>query len=161
TIAVQYRPVEPSVVDDVTRPGHLAHGVFITGATSVDTTNFQPYYANPVLDQSQNESLQDPVGDAVFPTSLARVSNPINAAASVPSTMPLAAGQFRRDANDAPGVGTQRLFTRLDTTVNYADPSVTDFDAPTIARSEGAVVGRTVGFTMRTSADATRVYVLY
>jgi CSLREA domain-containing protein len=160
TIAVQYRPVQPSVVEDVTRPGHVAHGVLITGAESVDKTNFEPYYANPVLDQSDATS-SDPTGDAVFPTSLARVANPVNADGSTSSTMTLAAGQFRRDSTAAPGVGTERLFTRLDTTVNYADPSVTDFDAPAIVRSQGSVVGRTVGFTIRTAPDATRVYVLY
>jgi CSLREA domain-containing protein len=161
TISVQYRPVQPSVVEDVTRPGHVAHGVFITGAESVDKTNFEPYYAKPVLDQSDNEALTSPVGDAVFPTTLARVANPVNADGSTSSNMTLAVGQFRRDSSDAPGLGTDRLFTRLDTTVNFTDPTNTDWDPPDVLRTDGSVVGRTVGFTIRTAPDATRVYVLY
>jgi hypothetical protein len=161
TIAVHYRPVQPSVERDVTIPGREAHGVLITDAESRDLANFTPYYAKPIIDEGANEELVDAVGDAVFPTTLARVTNPVQADGTTASTLTLAAGQFRRDIDGTPGVGTQRLFTRIETEVTYADPSVTDFDAPQIIRSEGSVVNNTVGFTIRTATDATRVYVLY
>lgn len=161
TIAVQNRPVQPSVERDVTIPGREAHGVLITDAVSKDLGGFQPYYAKPIIDQAENEELVEAVGDAVFPTTLARVSNPVQADGTTESTLTLAAGQFRRNIGGTPGVGTQRLFTRLETEVTYADPSVTDFDAPQIIRSEGSVVNNTVGFAIRTATDAARVFVLY
>ena len=160
TLNVQYRPAQPFIDRDVTAPGRPAHGVVITDAESTDLPDFSPYYVRPNLDQTSNEQLVDAVGDAVFPSTLARVTNPVSATGTPSSTLTLATGQFRRNGGN-PGTGTQRLFTRLDTEVTYADASVTDFDAPTVVRSEGAVVGRTVGFTIRTSGDTNRVYVLY
>ena len=160
-VALENRPVQPSVERDVTRPGRTARGVVITDAVSEDIANFEPYYARPVVDKAANEFQWGAIGDAVFPTTLARVSNPVQADGSTASTLTLAAGQFRRDVDGTPGLGTQRLFTRIDTEVYYAGPSEPDFEAPRIVRSEGTVVGNTVGFTIRTAPDAERVYVLY
>ena len=159
-LAVQYRPAQPSVDRDVSRPGRSAHGALILDAESQDLTGFEPYYVQPVIDEAGNEQSTDPVGDAVFPATLARVANPVAANGSRSSSLVVAAGQFRRNG-EAAGTGVQRLFTRLDTAVTYADASETDFDPPSIVRSEASVVESTVGFSVRASTDTQRVYVLY
>ena len=51
----------------------------ILDAESQDLTGFEPYYVQPVIDEAANEQSTDPVGDAVFPATLARVANPVAA----------------------------------------------------------------------------------
>ena len=84
TIQVQYRPIEPMAALDVTQAdpttGALtrkAHGLLVTDLTSVDLGGFTPDYFLPKLDQSANEQLLTPVGDAVFPSTLSKVTTAI------------------------------------------------------------------------------------
>ena len=55
---------------------------------------------------------------------------------------------------------TQRHLN-VDGLVEYSTVGDTDFLAPTIFRSQGEIVGTTAGFTVDTTTDAARVYVLY
>ena len=116
TIQVQYRPVQPLVTRDVTQPDGsggltaVAHGALVTGLTSVDEQPFTPYYSCPLVDQSDHESLDEPVGDAVFPASMVRVNSTVDAGGNETQDLAVVPGQFR-PGTTTPGRGTQRLFT--------------------------------------------------
>ena len=165
TIQVQYRPIEPSTTVDVTQAdagtGALtqrAHGVLITDLTSVDLGGVQPDYFLPKLDQAANEQLLSPVGDAVFPSSLSKVTTAIGEQGTRQQVL-LTAGQFRDPG--ANGSGTQRFFSHIGGLVEYASPSDNDFTPPTILRSAGEIVNDTVGFTISTDTSARRVVALF
>jgi hypothetical protein len=167
-VTVQHRPIQPRFETDVTDPDLVAHGFLVTDLTSNDLTGFEPLFFQPIVDDSGNEDLTDPIGDAIFPATLGRVARSIDADGAPTASLELAAGQFRPTGV---GVGTQRLFTAADILVQYADPAVTDFDAPTILQSRGAlvpvlgvadeVVTQTAGFAVDTDPSAQRVYVLF
>jgi hypothetical protein len=165
TIQVQYRPVEPMTRLDVTQAdpqtGALtrkAHGLLITGLTSVDLGNFTPNYFLPTLDQGANEQLLTPVGDAVFPSTLSRVTTAIGAQGTRQQAL-LTAGQFREPG--ANGDGTQRFFSRIGGLVEYSSPGDADFTPPTVLRSKGEIVNSSVGFTVVTDGTARRLVVLF
>ena len=79
TITAEYRPIEPGTTVDVTQRGaggltQRAHGVLITGLTSVDHEGFTPRYFRPMLDLAETALTLD--GDAAS-SSLARVTTAI------------------------------------------------------------------------------------
>src|SRR4029077_12986465 len=122
TITAQYRPIEPGTTVDVTQrdAGGLtqrAHGVLVTGLTSVDHEGFAPRYFRPLLDLAGNEPALTGVGDASFPSSLARVTTAIGSHGAEQHAL-LTAGQARDPQPD--GTVTQRLFTQVGGVVEYA-----------------------------------------
>jgi CSLREA domain-containing protein len=150
TLVVQNRPIQPKVVRDITRTGAIAHGALITGLESIDRGAFDPVYARPTVDSSASETERQ-IGDAPFPAAIQSVR-------SLPGrqTLVLVPGQFR-DPVAGTGIGTERLFTSIDAEVQYTDPSVDDFVAPTIERTTVAPGG---AVTVTTDDTATRVVVL-
>src|SRR3954452_8269331 len=173
TLQVKDRPVEPLSISDLavapTDPaaGLQPHGALITALTSheVETApgtseSFKPYIAHPVIDQTGNEVLVDPTGDAIFPATLARVTRSTDGAGQPVGTVLVSAGQFRPTA---PGVGEQRLFDTA--TVNVLYGTGTDFEPPTISTTRGALVlagsTQTAGFDVATDKTAKRVVVLF
>ena len=165
TIQVQYRPIQPMTTLDVTQadPGtgaltRKAHGLLITDLTSVDLGGFTPDYFLPKLDRAAHEQLLSPVGDAVFPSTLSKVTTAIGATGTRQQAL-VTAGQFRDP--DANGDGTQRFFSHVGGVVEYSSPTDTDFTAPTILRSAGEIVNGTVGFTIVTDSSARRLVVLF
>jgi hypothetical protein len=164
-ITVQQRPIEPGRSLDVTQRtadgsglAQRAHGVLITGLSTSDSPGFNPAIFNPNIDNSANEQNQSNTSDAVFPSSLTRVSSSIGS--DGPEQLAtFTEGQARDPQPD--GTVTQRLFTHVDGSVEYAPTDNTDFTAPFIATNVGEIVNQTAGFTVVTDSTAQRVYVLY
>jgi CSLREA domain-containing protein len=156
-IMVQNRPIEPMNSFDVTQPNHRAHGFLVTSLTSNDESNFTPKYFRPVVDNSATEQQVAPIADSIFPATLSRVTHSVNGNGAK-DTVLLTRGQARDPQPN--GMVTQR---HLDVggLVEYSTVADTDFLAPTILRSRGEIVGTTAGFTVDTTADAARVFVLY
>jgi CSLREA domain-containing protein len=166
-MAVKDRPVQPLATVDVTRPGLVAHGALITALVSDDTSDFTPYFAQPVVDLTTNEVTGDAIGDAIFPATLTGLSRSQDAAGSPEDSLLFSAGQFR--PGSLPGVGTQRRFTDATVEVQYSNDT-TDFVGPTIVETRGellpllngnSVSAQTIEFDVDTSVDAVVAYVLF
>ncbi len=173
TLQVKDRPVEPLsvanvaiAVNDPLSAGKVAHGALITALSSKDVPNFVPYKAQPVVDQTADERVPDPVGDAIFPSTLARVNRSTDGTGNTSATLLFSAGQFRPTG---PDVGEQRLFNNATVQVLYGNGD--DFVPPTINVTRGALVpvygsgtavtSQTAGFAVDTDNTARRVLVLF
>jgi hypothetical protein len=141
TLNIVNQPVQPKVTLDIPAPSTpavgIAHGVMITGLTSIDLGAFDPVYFRPTVDQSSIEP-EPLVGEAHFPASPVAIP-PVPQGSGIGQTLVVIPGQFR-DPVAGTGIGTQRLFTRVAGTVNYS--ASTDFDPPTIIST--TVTGTTV-----------------
>ena len=162
-ITAQFRPIQPGTSIDVTQrdQGEVtqrAHGLLITNLTTQDTPNFTPRYFRPTVDAAATEPPPTSVGDAAFPSSLARISNSIGTQGPEQRAL-LTEGQARDFKPD--GTVTQRLFTHIGGVVEYTPTSNTDFDAPFISTNQGEIIGSTAGFTVVTDDTTRRVFVLY
>ena len=111
-----------------------------------------------MLDLAANEPLADAVGDAVFPSSLARVTHCDRLARRERRAL-LTAGQARDPQAD--GTVTQRLFTHIGGVVEYADDRRHRLHRAVHRDDQGEIVGTTAGFTVVTDGTARRVFVLY
>ncbi|HWD08970.1 MAG TPA: hypothetical protein VHA57_07735 [Actinomycetota bacterium] len=155
--ATEYRPLQPKLTLDVTQPAPtgpglalVAHGVVLTGLCSQDVNGFKPKIVRPVIDSGSTEPPLTPA-DATFPTQLQNVTTFLQPNGTHQQVV-LVPGQFN-SGND-----TERLFTCLNASVEYANPSdpvaATDFTPPTIVSSEGVVTGGTAAFRVSVTAGA-------
>ncbi|MCU0261761.1 MAG: hypothetical protein MUE78_12140, partial [Ilumatobacteraceae bacterium] len=160
TVAAPYRPIQPLV--DVPIPPRAGgyQGFLITGLTSIEYEPFDVRYSTPIKDSSEIEGLVESQ-DASFPSTLQRVSGPID-----DQRLLVAAGQFQA----AGGAQVQRLFTDVaGELLPYAGSGAPRDDvAPGFVEVEGfttasvAATGRPgVRFEIDTDADATRVVVVF
>ncbi len=173
TQTTEYRPIEPLATVDVTQPSstspgslaHVAHGALITGLTSTDVGGFTPTVAEPDVDSSSNGASAG-AGVDPFPAQLQRVATYQDVGAggvTQHQQFDFVAGQFEPDAS-GDGQGTQRLFTSVDASVLYDDPSDTDFAPATIGSTDAYVSGANADFVVDASdpeASIKRVLVLY
>jgi Tol biopolymer transport system component len=166
------RPIEPTTKLDVTQPnGLVPHGALITALTSTEETGFDAAFSRVVDDKSA--FTPELVGDVTYPTklqSIAALATPLGTR----QRLTLFTGQFRSnpDPDAVPGIGTQRRFTRLEGSIFYAAPTVTDFTPPTfgpvaLTRAGGTGAGGTVAFAVDVTdniggeAGVKRVVALY
>lgn len=154
TVGAQYRALQPLVDIPLPDSGTPAAGFLITDLVASDFADFTPYYLQPTLDSSANESAIVPA-DGSFPASLQRVSTQANGQ----QRLLLAAGQFQ-DGLDG-GLDLQRVFPTIGGDL-YPENGVVA-DEPIFTR----VIGRSgefesvVQFEIETSAPVQRVYVLF
>lgn len=178
TQTTEFRPIEPLYSTNVTepsstQPGQLAlvaHGALINTLTSQDTTGFTPTISEPDVDSS---TPPPQIGNAAFPGSLQRIAtyNSFSATGSGTSEqqqLDLIAGQFIPGPS-TPGMGTQRLFTKIGAEVLYTSPTsslATDFTPPTIESSSATVANGNTDFVVtvvpgESAAPVKGVLVLY
>ena len=154
TVGAQYRALQPLVDIPLPDNGTPAAGFLITDLVATDLADFTPYYLQPTLDSSANETYIEPA-DGSFPASLQRVSTQANGQ----QRLLLAAGQFQ-DGLDG-GLDVQRIFPGIGGDL-YPENGVV-VDEPIFTR----VIGRSgefesvVQFEIETSAPVQRVYVLF
>ena len=154
TVGAQYRALQPLVDIPLPDNGTPAAGFLITDLTATDLANFTPYYLQPTLDSSANETYIVPA-DGSFPASLQRVSTQANGQ----QRLLLAAGQFQ-DGLDG-GLDIQRIFPSIGGDL-YPENGV-EVDEPIFTR----VIGRSgelesvVQFELETSSPVQRVFVLF
>lgn len=154
TVGAQYRALQPLVDIPLPDSGTPAAGFLITDLTATDLASFTPYYLQPTLDSSANETYIEPA-DGSFPASLQRVSTQSNGQ----QRLLLAAGQFQ-DGLDG-GLDVQRIFPAIGGDL-YPENGVV-VDEPIFTR----VIGRSgefesvVQFEIETSSPVQRVYVLF
>ena len=55
TLAIHYRPIQPRVAVDITRPGLVATGVIIKSLQTHDVGGVDPVHATPTIDFAANE----------------------------------------------------------------------------------------------------------
>jgi CSLREA domain-containing protein len=160
TLAVQNRPIQPKIVEDVTAPGFVAKGALITSLRSTDLGSFDPVYFRPTVDLGAKEPERQ-VGDAPFPAAIQRITSAHGSGGA--QQLVLVPGQFRDPVPEG-GIGTQRLFTDIGVEVLYTaatDTTATaDHRAPEIVRTAATSNGTDVTFAVTTDATATRVVVL-
>ncbi len=135
------RPIQPRLSVDVTQSGYVAHGAVVesiigqSDITPVTPVISDPIIINPVGDQSTS------VQAGEFPLQVQTVSAYRDASGDAYNLV-LLPGQFFVDDN---GVGTQRLFDRMDMTVYYNDNS-DDGVAPDLLSTAAPVLGGQVNF---------------
>lgn len=153
-----YRPVQPSSSSVITPvAGKTPHGVLITELTSTDIANVNPLEVRPTIDLGANEPKHD-ISEVLFPTTLSNVTH-TRTATGRRDQLVLLNGQFFTDATPANG-GVQRLFTHMGGQVLHSDDPL-DFDSPTVDRVDAVTLGGSALFSVFTTPDAIRVFVLY
>ena len=153
-----YRPVQPSSSSIITPvAGKRAHGVLITELTSTDIPNVNPLEVRPTIDLGANEPKHE-IAEVLFPTTLSNLTRTRTATGAVDKLV-LLNGQFFTDGTPANG-GVQRLFTHMGGQVLHSDDPI-DFDPPTIDRVDAVTLAGNALFSVFTTTDAIRVFVLY
>jgi uncharacterized delta-60 repeat protein len=157
-VGTHYRPVEPAHTTDLTPvPGKRAHGVLITELASTDLANFDPLLVRPIIDLGANEP-KHTNKEVIFPTTLSNLTRTGTAAGQVDKLV-LLTGQFFSDSSPANG-GTQRLFTHMAGQVLHSN-DFDDYTPPTINRVNAVVANGNGLFSVVTTTDADRVFVLF
>ena len=144
------RPIQPRFELDVSADpavdpalnGLVAKGALVTSLTSKDIAGLKPDQFRPAIDNAASEQAAV-VGDATFPAGIQAVTTygPTQHLVLVP-------GQFRPTPGLAtPGRGTERLFTKIGTSVYFGQPNDPDIFAPQILTSSAAVSGQSVTLT--------------
>jgi len=154
TVSAQYRVAQPLVTAEIPEAVPTASGLLITELTSVDFTDFDPLYVNPLLDSSAEEGRVE-VADGSFPSSLQRIAPGIGDRGQ---QLNVAAGQYE----DVALGGVQRVYPHIGGELHPLTGSATE-DAPLFRRVVGRVgeTEATVQFDVTTDATADRVYVLF
>ncbi len=153
-----YRPAQPSsssIVEPVA--GMRPHGVLITELTSTDIPDVNPLEVRPTIDLRAHEPKHE-IAEVLFPTTLSNLTRTRTAAGAVDKLV-LLNGQYFTDGTPANG-GVQRLFTHMGGQVLHSNDPL-DFDPPTIHRVDAVTLADNALFSVFTTTDAIRVFVLY
>jgi hypothetical protein len=158
---LNYRPVQPLTDVDVTQPTLVAHGALVTALTSSDQGGFNPVFSTPTVDLAAHEP-EATFRDVVHPARIQSVASFADPRGPRQHLL-LVTGQFAGNASGAPGLGRERLFTKIGADVQYAPREATDFTAPAFGRISGAQVGDQAAFSVEASdaAGVKRVIVAY
>jgi hypothetical protein len=133
TLAIHYRPIQPRIAVDVTRPGLVATGVIIKSLTTHDVGGVNPVHATPTIDLAANEP-ERRFQELIFPANsvtLTRSRGP----RGVRQHAVVVAGQFR--PGSSPSSGTERLIDDIDLEIAYV-ASPTD-DTPPVVQQVSAL----------------------
>ena len=161
-----FNPIQPKAIADVTQPGLVGTGVFISELTSVDIPDFDPVFSRPTVDLAAREPELSLPG--TFPIVLPGINTYLDQTGGRDQLV-VVLGQFT-DTDGFGEVGIERLFTHVKANVLYGDP--TDVLLPTI-RSVKALDSGVGGFltfnvdafdldgSSVTPTDVARVHVLY
>ena len=151
----QYRTVQPLVDVDITLDDEY-QGFLITGLTSTDRPNHVPFYARPMVDNSDDEGRIE-IDDSAFPATLQRITDVGDS-----QRLLVAAGQYEAKSG-------QRLFDAVSGDLLPRVAGSDDDIAPRFIDVEGVLVdavggtgsGRRVQFDVTTDNTAKRVVVLF
>ncbi len=127
TLAIHYRPLQPRVAVDITRPGLVATGAIIKSLQTHDVGGVDPVHATPTIDLAANER-ERRFTELIFPAnsvSLTRSRGP----SGERQHAVVIAGQFRPGSSS--GSGTERLIDQIGLEVAYA-ASPSDSTPPVI-----------------------------
>ena len=120
TLAIHYRPIQPRVAIDVTRPGLVATGVIIKSLRTHDVGGVDPVHATPTIDLAANER-ERRFRELIFPANSVSLTRSRGASGERQHAVVIA-GQFR--PGSAPGSGSERLIDEIGLEVAYkASPS--------------------------------------
>jgi Tol biopolymer transport system component len=126
-LAIHYRPIQPRVALDATKPGLVATGVMIKALSTEDVANVDPVNATPTIDLAANE-LERNFRPLVFPASPVELTRSRSYAGFRQHAVVIA-GQFR--PGEAGANGTERLVRSINLEVAYV-PNPTDTTPPLI-----------------------------
>ena len=120
TLAIHYRPIQPRVAVDITRPGLVATGVIIKSLQTHDVGGVDPVHATPTIDLAANER-ERRFRELIFPANSVSLTRSRGAGGERQHAVVIA-GQFRPGSSS--GNGTERLIDQIGLEVAYvASPS--------------------------------------
>ncbi|MDX6422776.1 MAG: large repetitive protein, partial [Gaiellaceae bacterium] len=120
TLAIHYRPIQPRVAIDITRPGLVATGVIIKSLQTHDVGGVDPVHATPTIDFAANER-ERRFRELIFPANSVALTRSRGASGERQHAVVIA-GQFR--PGTSAGSGTERLIDQIGLQVAYvASPS--------------------------------------
>ena len=127
TLAIHYRPIQPRVAVDVTRPGLVATGVIIKSLTTHDVGGVDPVHATPTIDLAANEP-ERRFQELIFPANSVALTRSRGARGERQHAVVIA-GQFR--PGSTPNNGTERLIDNIGLEIAYV-ASPTDETPPVV-----------------------------
>ncbi len=120
TLAIHYRPIQPRVAVDITRPGLVATGVIIKSLQTHDVGGVDPVHATPTIDFAANER-ERRFTELIFPANSVALTRSRGPSGERQHAVVIA-GQFR--PGSSAGNGTERLIDQIGLQVAYvASPS--------------------------------------
>ena len=120
TLAIHYRPIQPRVAVDITRPGLVATGVIIRSLQTHDVGGVDPVLATPTIDLAANEA-ERRFRELIFPANSVALTRSRGPSGERQHAVVIA-GQFRPGSSY--GNGTERLIDQIGLEVAYvASPS--------------------------------------
>jgi CSLREA domain-containing protein len=159
TLAIHYRPIQPRVALNVTKPNLVATGAIIRSLRTADVADVDPVNATPTIDLAENEPERD-FRPLIFPASPFALTDSASFGARSQHLVVIA-GQFRPGEDSA--LGTERLVREIGLDVAYhanpIDPT------PPLIEQVSAVHTQSATIFARVSEDApggvVRVAALY
>ncbi len=127
TLAIHYRPIQPRVAVDITRPGLVATGVIIKSLQTHDVGGVDPVHATPTIDLAANER-ERRFRELIFPANSVSLTRSRGAGGERQHAVVIA-GQFRPGSSSASG--TERLIDQIGLEIAYV-PSPSDTTPPVI-----------------------------
>ena len=127
TLAIHYRPIQPRVATDVTRPGLVATGAIIKSLQTQDVGNVDPVHATPTIDLAANER-ERRFRELIFPANSVSLTRSRGASGERQHAVVIA-GQFRPGTSTAPP--TERLIDQIGLEIAYV-ASPTDATPPVV-----------------------------
>jgi hypothetical protein len=148
TLAIHYRPIQPRVWLDVTKPNLVATGAMITSLETKDVGNVDPVNATPTIDLAANE-LERNFRPLVFPASPVELTRSRGLFGNRQNAVVIA-GQFR--PGEATTLGTERLVQQINLQIAYvASPTDT---TPPLVEQVSVVNTASATIFVRASEDA-------
>ena len=148
TLAIHYRPIQPRVAIDVTKPNFVATGAMIMALETQDIAGVDPVNATPTIDLAANE-LERNFQPLVFPASPVALTRSRSYAGNRQHAVVIA-GQFRPGGGT--DLGTERLVRSINLQVAYV-PSPTD-STPPLVEQVSVVNTASATIFVRASDDA-------
>jgi uncharacterized repeat protein (TIGR01451 family) len=133
------------------------HGAIVTELSTADITGFNPVIAQTSL-AGFFAGFEPPVQSGSFPTDYLNINN-----VQGMDFMVMYGGRFSANPN-TPGLGTQRVYTKMSARGYYVNKSITDFTPPAVFSNQGELVAGTSFATFRVQTETTNikaVYVMY
>jgi len=159
TLSVFYRPQQPTVSRDVTVPGTVAHGAWVSSLTSHTLANVTPYKPFPLVRSADDKPVND-FPNIYFPATVATVNRDVVFGAQH-DTLVVNLGRFFPNQTGDRTKGTEQVVDSVGLDLGYSTSS--DYVPPQISQT-GAVTngGTTTAFVRVSDASGlARVAVLY
>jgi hypothetical protein len=119
TLSIIYRPIQPQLSRDVTVPGTVAHGAFITSLSTSTIEGVKPVQPFPVVFSGDEKPVND-YPDIFFPAGLVNVNRDV-VFGKERDTAILNMGRFRPTAGS--DTGTEQVVNSIGLDIGYSNAS--------------------------------------